>query len=175
MIQGRFQPVSAVSVTGRYDLIRPIRPDSGQIGSIRRKSEKKNLRHTDARAATSDVTPHVGLRYNRAETIRSLIWKVGPVLPQEIQEKLSHAEEDYFKKHAGTLRSYMSRLDLDLTVDMVPPKDPYIQIVNICTKEKPSKCQPCRISNVPFGCEEFRDGIGAKRGWVRAEESQNLM
>ncbi|KAF3958791.1 hypothetical protein CMV_016334 [Castanea mollissima] len=66
--------------------------------------------------------------YNRAETIRSLIWKVGPVLPQEIQEKLSHTEEDYFKKHAGTLQSYMSRLDLDLTVDMVPLKDPYIQV-----------------------------------------------
>ena len=38
------------------------------------------------------------------------------MLPQEIQEKLSHTEEDYFKKHAGTLQSYMSRLDLDLTV-----------------------------------------------------------
>ncbi|KAL0010619.1 hypothetical protein SO802_005727 [Lithocarpus litseifolius] len=66
--------------------------------------------------------------YNRAEIIRSLIWKVGPVLPQQIQEKLSHTEEEYFKKHSGALQSYMSRLDLDLTVDMVPPKDPYIQV-----------------------------------------------
>jgi hypothetical protein len=38
------------------------------------------------------------------------------VLPQEIQEKLSHTEEEYFKKHSGALQSYMSRLDLDLTV-----------------------------------------------------------
>lgn len=45
------------------------------------------------------------------------------------------------------------------------------QIVNICTKEQPSKCQPCRIFNVPLDCEEFRDGTGAKQGWVRAEET----
>jgi GINS complex subunit 1 len=38
------------------------------------------------------------------------------VLPQEIQEKLSHTEEDYFKKHSTALQAYMSRLDLDLTV-----------------------------------------------------------
>ncbi|KAG7998004.1 hypothetical protein I3843_01G236500 [Carya illinoinensis] len=66
--------------------------------------------------------------HNRAEIIRSLIWKVGPVLPQEIRERLSHTEEEYFKRHSAALQSYMSRLDLDLTVDMVPPKDPYIQV-----------------------------------------------
>ncbi|KAL5984265.1 hypothetical protein ACLOJK_018369 [Asimina triloba] len=66
--------------------------------------------------------------YNRAEIIRSLRWKVGPVLPQEIQEKLNQSEEEYFKNHSTALESYMSELDLDLTVDMVPPKDPYIQV-----------------------------------------------
>lgn len=38
------------------------------------------------------------------------------MLPQEIQEKLSHLEEDYFKKHSASLKSYMSKLDLDLAV-----------------------------------------------------------
>ncbi|XXG44867.1 hypothetical protein AAC387_Pa02g0106 [Persea americana] len=66
--------------------------------------------------------------HNRAEIIRSLRWKVGPVLPQEIQQKLSYSEEEYFKNHSTALESYMSELDLDLTVDMVPPKDPYIQV-----------------------------------------------
>lgn len=66
--------------------------------------------------------------YKRAEILRNLIWKVGPMLPQEIQEKLSHFEEEYFKKHSASLKSYMSRIDLDLAVDMVPPKDPYIQV-----------------------------------------------
>lgn len=66
--------------------------------------------------------------YNRAEILRNLIWKVGPVLPQEILEKLSYFEKEYFKKHSASLKSYMSRIDLDLAVDMVPPKDPYIQV-----------------------------------------------
>ncbi|EXB67326.1 hypothetical protein L484_025808 [Morus notabilis] len=66
--------------------------------------------------------------YKRAEILRNLIWKVGTMLPQEIQEKLSHFEEEYFKKHSASLKSYMSRIDLDLAVDMVPPKDPYIQV-----------------------------------------------
>ncbi|CAA6669431.1 unnamed protein product [Spirodela intermedia] len=66
--------------------------------------------------------------YNRAEVIRSLRWKVGAKLPEEIQEKLSFSEKEYFKNHSAAIESSMSELDLDLTVDMVPPKDPYIQV-----------------------------------------------
>ena len=55
-------------------------------------------------------------RYNRAEIIQSLRWKIGPILPQEIQEKLSYSEEEYFKNHSAAIDSYMSELDLDLTV-----------------------------------------------------------
>ncbi|ERN12007.1 hypothetical protein AMTR_s00165p00046130, partial [Amborella trichopoda] len=66
--------------------------------------------------------------YNRAEMIRSLRWKAGRVLPVEIQGKMTHSEEEYFKKHSAALESYMSAMDIDLTVDMVPPKDPYIQV-----------------------------------------------
>ena len=55
-------------------------------------------------------------RYNRAEIIRNLRWKIGPVLPQEIHEKLSYSEEEYFKNHSTALESYMSELELDLTV-----------------------------------------------------------
>lgn len=66
--------------------------------------------------------------YNRAEVIRSLGWVVDCVLPEEIEEKLSSSEKEYFKNHAATLQTYMSELDLDLTVDMVPPKDPYVKV-----------------------------------------------
>ncbi|KAF6140049.1 hypothetical protein GIB67_001790 [Kingdonia uniflora] len=66
--------------------------------------------------------------YNRAEIIQSLRWKVGRILPQEISVKLNHSEEEYFKNHSSALESYMSDLELDLTVDMVPPKDPYIKV-----------------------------------------------
>ncbi|CAI9786990.1 unnamed protein product [Fraxinus pennsylvanica] len=66
--------------------------------------------------------------YNRAEVIKSLGWVIDCVLPEEIEEKLSSSEKEYFKNHAATLQSYMSELDLDLTVDMIPPKDPYIKV-----------------------------------------------
>ncbi|BAT92733.1 hypothetical protein VIGAN_07155300 [Vigna angularis var. angularis] len=66
--------------------------------------------------------------YNRAEIIRNLLWKIGHVLPQEIEEKLSHAEGEYFKKHSAALKYYMSKVMVDLTVDMIPPKDPYIKV-----------------------------------------------
>ena len=64
---GRFRPVSAVSVAGQYDLIWPIRPDSGRISLIRhelkpirpeseeKKKKKKLRRGTDARATASDA------------------------------------------------------------------------------------------------------------------------
>ncbi|CAA0839140.1 partner of SLD five 1 [Striga hermonthica] len=66
--------------------------------------------------------------YNRAEVIRSLGWMVDRVLPEEIEEKLSTTEKEYFKNHTATLQSYMSEIDLHLTLDMVPPKDPYIKV-----------------------------------------------
>lgn len=66
--------------------------------------------------------------YNRAEVVRRLGWTLERVLPEEIEEKLSTSEKEYFKNHAATIQSYMSALDLDLGVDMVPPKDPYIKV-----------------------------------------------
>uniref|UniRef100_A0A5B7BPF4 Putative GINS complex, subunit Psf1 n=1 Tax=Davidia involucrata TaxID=16924 RepID=A0A5B7BPF4_DAVIN len=66
--------------------------------------------------------------YNRAEVIRSLGWTIEPPLPEEIQEKLSSSEKEYSKNHSATIKSYRSELDLDLAVDMVPPKDPYIKV-----------------------------------------------
>ncbi|XAR50568.1 hypothetical protein NMG60_11004923 [Bertholletia excelsa] len=70
--------------------------------------------------------------YNRAEIIRSLGWSLGwmtePPLPEQIQEKLSKSEEEYSKRHSTTIKSYRSEMDIDLAVDMVPPKDPYIKV-----------------------------------------------
>ncbi|XP_051147579.1 uncharacterized protein LOC127262795 [Andrographis paniculata] len=66
--------------------------------------------------------------YKRAEVIRSLGWMVESVLPESIEEKLSSAEKEYFKDHVATVQSYMADLDLHLTVDMVPPKDPFIKV-----------------------------------------------
>ncbi|TYI05413.1 hypothetical protein ES332_A10G087000v1 [Gossypium tomentosum] len=84
--------------------------------------------HVEIRFLT--ITYYLLHRYNRAEIIRELAWKVGLLheLPGEIQEKFSDSEEQYFKDHSKSLKSYMSQLSLDVKVDMVPPKDPYIKV-----------------------------------------------
>ena len=55
-------------------------------------------------------------KYNRAEVIQSFRWKVGPVLPHDIQEKLHFSEKEYFKNHSAAIKSYISEMDIDLTV-----------------------------------------------------------
>ncbi|CAL9091500.1 unnamed protein product [Musa textilis] len=111
-----------------------------QLQSLIRKIEEQNLdmqttRNEDHFGA---VIHHLSLvrnkrclmayMYNRAEIIQDLRWKIGPVLPQEMQEKLNYSEEEYFKNHSAAIEAYMAEMDLDLTVDMVPPKDPYIRV-----------------------------------------------
>ncbi|XP_010417740.1 PREDICTED: probable DNA replication complex GINS protein PSF1 isoform X2 [Camelina sativa] len=69
--------------------------------------------------------------YNRAEIVRDLAWRVGLELldlPSEIQEKLTSLEKEYFKNHSVALKSYMGKVGIELNVDMVPPKDPYIKV-----------------------------------------------
>ncbi|KFK42420.1 hypothetical protein AALP_AA2G254000 [Arabis alpina] len=69
--------------------------------------------------------------YNRAEIVRDLAWRVGLELldlPSEIQEKLTTLEKEYFKNHSVAIKSYMGKVGIELNVDMVPPKDPYIKV-----------------------------------------------
>ena len=55
---GRFRPVLAVLVTGRYNLIWPIRPDSGRISPVRR--ESKPIQRESKKKKNSDVAPTRG-------------------------------------------------------------------------------------------------------------------
>ncbi|KAJ0231020.1 Partner of SLD five 1 [Hirschfeldia incana] len=69
--------------------------------------------------------------HNRAEIVRDLAWRVGlelPYLPPEILEKLTTLEKEYFKNHSVAITSYMGKAGIELNVDMVPPKDPYIKV-----------------------------------------------
>lgn len=58
-------------------------------------------------------------RYNRAEIVRDLAWRVGLEildLPSEIQEKLTTLEKEYFKNHSVALKSYMGKVGIELNV-----------------------------------------------------------
>uniref|UniRef100_A0A0E0L396 Uncharacterized protein n=1 Tax=Oryza punctata TaxID=4537 RepID=A0A0E0L396_ORYPU len=121
-------------------VIRECNEHNAQFQSLIRKMVEQNL---DIETTRNDehygaAVHHLSLlrnkrclmayMYNRAEVIQSFRWKIGPVLPHEIQEKLQFSEKEYFKNHSAVIKSYMSEMDIDLTVDMVPPKDPYIQV-----------------------------------------------
>ena len=60
VVQGRFRPVSSVSVASRYDSISPARPDSGRINPVRRESEgkKKKKAQTQHRPVGNRVGKH---------------------------------------------------------------------------------------------------------------------
>ncbi|KAF8026761.1 hypothetical protein BT93_F3284 [Corymbia citriodora subsp. variegata] len=57
--------------------------------------------------------------YNRADVVRSLRWKLGRVLPNELVTKLSNSEKEYFKGYSAALDAYMNEMNLDLTVCMI--------------------------------------------------------
>ena len=88
-IQGLFRPISVVSVTGRYDPIRPIRTDSAWISSIHRESARfiANQPESKPRQRKSwkkkkentwqDAARHVGSGFPRASPHRTqvrLLW-----------------------------------------------------------------------------------------------------
>ncbi|BBN19333.1 GINS complex subunit 1 [Marchantia polymorpha subsp. ruderalis] len=64
----------------------------------------------------------------RLGKIQQLRWDLGAVLPDDIAENLSATERTFFQGYSDALGSYMNDINLDLTVDATPPKDPYVQI-----------------------------------------------
>ncbi|KAL2610109.1 hypothetical protein R1flu_028682 [Riccia fluitans] len=64
----------------------------------------------------------------RMSKIKQLRWDLGAVLPDDITANLSSTERTFFQGYSEALSSYMADINLDLTVDATPPKDPYVQI-----------------------------------------------
>lgn len=68
---------------------------------------------------------------NRLEKIQALAWQVGATdFPDEKREQLSEAELEYAKKYERALASYSRTLgsNLDLTVDMLPPRSVQVTV-----------------------------------------------
>jgi len=67
--------------------------------------------------------------HNRLVKIRNLRWETGPVLPVSLRhDTLSAREKEYFAQYNNLLTEYIDSIDLDLTVDLEPPKDLYIEV-----------------------------------------------
>lgn len=62
-----------------------------------------------------------------------LAWESGKSLPEHIKEKLSPAEVSYYQRYLEGIDEYnrsfaQAGLNLDLTVDMTPPKELFIEV-----------------------------------------------
>ena len=93
-------------------------------------------RETNAEAVQASILTHHEsiLRNKRAlmiyleermKRVAALRWTVGVVLPEEVRENLSSAEQEYFNEYSRNLNRYMGRfgVNTDLTLDMNPPKE----------------------------------------------------
>jgi hypothetical protein len=59
------------------------------------------------------------VRYNRAQRIQRLRWQLGAVLPEDVRDLLHPSEKELLKSYSDILGSYMTNVDLDLTVVML--------------------------------------------------------
>ena len=81
-------------------------------------------------------SPNLMYRNARADRLHRLAWEGGKAMPEHIKDNLSVAEINYYQKYLMAVDNYNKHLsevnNIDLTVDLSPPKDLFIEVrVNI--------------------------------------------
>lgn len=66
--------------------------------------------------------------HHRMQYLQGLRWEIGAILPEEVRDNASPMEKSFFSGYDRLLGDYMSDLDLNLTEDLTPPKDLFIQV-----------------------------------------------
>eukprot|EP00035_Acanthoeca_spectabilis_P013465 m.251073 g.251073 ORF g.251073 m.251073 type:complete len:192 (+) comp15894_c1_seq1:1311-1886(+) len=64
----------------------------------------------------------------RVKRLQLLRWDVGAVLPPELKESLSLQESEFFVQYSRSLNTYTRNVGIDLTTDLLPPKELYIEV-----------------------------------------------
>ena len=62
-------------------------------------------------------------RYHRANRLQRLRWQLGAVLPEDVKELLHPSEKEFVKSYSEALSSYMTKLDIDLTMASSPTRN----------------------------------------------------
>ena len=60
--------------------------------------------------------------------VQELRWEIGPVLLEQFKANLSHQENQFFKAYNTNLNNYMKATGVDLTTDVQPPKELFIEV-----------------------------------------------
>eukprot|EP00037_Helgoeca_nana_P021055 m.211176 g.211176 ORF g.211176 m.211176 type:complete len:192 (+) comp25501_c0_seq1:71-646(+) len=64
----------------------------------------------------------------RVKRLQLLRWDVGAVLPPELKESLSLQETEFFVQYNRSLNTYTRNVGIDLTTDLLPPKELFIEV-----------------------------------------------
>ena len=64
----------------------------------------------------------------RMNRVKELRWEIGTGLPESASANLSHSERNFFTKYSENLNEYMRAVDLNLTLDLEPPRHHKIKV-----------------------------------------------
>lgn len=67
-------------------------------------------------------------RYHRANRLQRLRWQLGAVLPEDVRGLLHPSEKEFVKSYSENLSSYMTKLDIDLTVVSLLARSPTVLV-----------------------------------------------
>ncbi|KAG0555198.1 hypothetical protein M758_12G154200 [Ceratodon purpureus] len=118
-IQEHFQQVTTIMEKGQEE------NEDGQITSVDENYNGAVIHHQSILRNKRCLLAYM---YHRANRLQRLRWQLGAVLPEDVKGLLHPSEKEFVKSYSEALSSYMTKLDIDLTVDITPPKDPYIQV-----------------------------------------------
>ncbi|KAF0691390.1 Aste57867_17357 [Aphanomyces stellatus] len=65
---------------------------------------------------------------HRVNKIKDLRWQTGSVVPENLAPVLCPREMEFFHSYDQGLSNYMSAFKIDLSADLQPPKDLYIEV-----------------------------------------------
>ncbi|ETI40428.1 hypothetical protein F441_21990 [Phytophthora nicotianae CJ01A1] len=66
--------------------------------------------------------------HHRMEKIKALRWETGTIIPAQLAQNLCQREVQFFNQYDQLLTDYMAEFELDLSADMKPPKDLYVEV-----------------------------------------------
>ncbi|KAH7470716.1 hypothetical protein KRP22_001296 [Phytophthora ramorum] len=70
----------------------------------------------------------VAYLHHRMEKIKALRWETGTIIPAPLAQNLCQREVQFFNQYDQLLTDYMADFELDLSADLKPPKDLYIEV-----------------------------------------------
>ncbi|EGZ24604.1 hypothetical protein PHYSODRAFT_554712 [Phytophthora sojae] len=66
--------------------------------------------------------------HHRMEKIKALRWETGTIIPGPLAQNLCQREVQFFNQYDQMLTDYMADFELDLSADLKPPKDLYVEV-----------------------------------------------